>query len=145
LELSRHPVTITLIVLGVLGGTVAAVALRPPRPAPTPIKHAYPIPARDHRILVEILNTTNRPGLARSATRALRRQGLDVIFFGNADRAGRIDSTQVIARRGDRGAAQTVARLLGQGSVRLQTDTLRRVDVTVLLGSDYRPPMDGHP
>jgi LytR cell envelope-related transcriptional attenuator len=131
------------MVLGVLGGTVAAGARRPPRPAPAPIKHAYPIPAREHRILVEVLNTTTRPGLARSATRALRRQGLDVIFFGNAD--GKVDSTQVIARRGDRGAAQTVAKFLGQGVVKLQADTLRRVDVTVLLGSDYRPPMDGHP
>jgi LytR cell envelope-related transcriptional attenuator len=145
LELSRHPVIIALIVLGVLGGTVASVALRPPRPAPAPIKHAYPSPAREHRILVEVLNTTTRPGLARSVTRALRREGLDVIFFGNADGSGKVDSTQVIARRADRGVAQTVAKFLGQGVVKLQTDTLRRVDVTVLLGSDYRPPMDGHP
>ena len=145
MELSRHPVIIALIVLGVLGGTVAAVALRPPRPAPAPIKHAYPVPAREHRILVEVLNTTTRSGLARSATRALRGQGLDVVFFGNADGSAKVDSTQVIARRGDRGAAQTVAKVLGRGVVKLQTDTLRRVDVTVLLGSDYRPPMDGHP
>ena len=145
MELSRHPVIIALIVLGVLGGTVAAVALRPPRPAPVPIKHAYAVPAREHRILVEVLNSTTRPGLARSATRTLRRQGLDVIFFGNADGSGKVDSTQVIARRGDPGAAQTVAKFLGQGVVKLQTDTLRRVDVTVLLGNDYRPALDGHP
>ncbi|HZM27777.1 MAG TPA: LytR C-terminal domain-containing protein [Gemmatimonadales bacterium] len=145
MELSRHPVVIALIVLGVLGGTVAAVALRPPLPAPTPIKHAYAVPAREHRILVEVLNTTTRPGLARSATRVLRRQSLDVVFFGNADGSAKVDSTQVIARRGNRGAAQTVAKVLGQGVVKLQTDTLRRVDVTVLLGSDYRPPVDGHP
>jgi hypothetical protein len=145
LELARHPVTLALIVLAVVGGTVAAVALRPPRPAPAPVKQAYPIPAREHRILVEVLNATGRPGLARSATRALRRQGLDVIFFGNADGASGLDSTQVIARRGDRGAAETVAKLLGQGGVRIQADTFRGVDVTVLLGGDYRPPADGHP
>jgi hypothetical protein len=145
LELARHPVTIALIVLAVVGGTVAAVALRPPRPAPALVKHAYPIPARDHRIVVEVLNTTPRSGLARSATRALRRQGVDVVFFGNADGASALDSTQVVARRGDRGVATTVARALGQGTVKIQADTLRRVDVTVLLGGDYRAPDDGHP
>jgi hypothetical protein len=145
LELSRHPVIVALIVLGVVGGTVAAVALRPPRPAAAPVQHAYPIPARDHRVVVEVLNTTGRPGLARAATRALRRQGLDVVFFGNADASTKLDSTQVIARRGDRGAAETVAGALGQGTVKMQADTLRRVDVTVLLGESYRPPVDGHP
>ena len=95
--------------------------------------------------MVEVLNTTGRPGLARNATRALRRRGLDVLFFGNGDLPGRLDSTRIIARRGDRSAAERVARALGQGVVKVQTDTLRRVDVSVLLGEDYRAPADGHP
>lgn len=144
MELARHPITIALIALGAIGGTVAAVALRP-RPAPPPVEHAYPIPAADQRILVEVLNATSRPGLARAATRTLRRRGLDVAFFGNADAGGGLDSTRIIARRGDRAAAERVAKALGQGLVRIQTDTLRRVDVSVLLGEDYRPPADGHP
>jgi hypothetical protein len=145
LELARHPLAVALIILAVVGGTVAAVALRPTRPVSAPVKHAYAIPARDHRIVIEVLNTTPRSGLARSATRVLRRQGLDVVFFGNADGASALDSTQVIARRGDRGVATTVARALGQGAIKVQADTLRRVDVTVLLGADYRAPADGHP
>ncbi len=144
MELSRHPVTVALIALGAVGGTVAAVALRP-RPAAPPIEHAYPIPSADQRILVEVLNGTARPGLARAAARALRRRGLDVIFFGNGDAGGEGDSTRIIARRGNRAAAERVARALGQGTVKVQTDTLRRVDVSVLLGKDYRPPPDGHP
>jgi hypothetical protein len=144
LELPRHPLIAALIALAAIGGTVAAVARRP-RPAPLPVEHAYPIPAPDHRILVEVLNGTPRPGLARVATRILRRRGLDVIFFGNGDISGRLDSTRVIARRGDRAAAERVARALGLGLVRVQTDTLRRVDVSVLLGEDYRPVADGHP
>jgi hypothetical protein len=68
-----------------------------------------------------------------------------VVFFGNADGASALDSTQVVARRGDRGVATTVARALGQGTVKIQADTQRRVDVTVLLGGDYRAPDDGHP
>jgi LytR cell envelope-related transcriptional attenuator len=144
LELARHPVTIALIAIGAVGGTVAAVALRP-RPAAPPIEHAYAIPSADQRILVEVLNATPRPGLARAAARALRRRGLDVIFFGNGDVGGDADSTRIIARRGNRAAAERVARALGRGVVKVQIDTLRRVDVSVLLGNDYRPPADGHP
>jgi hypothetical protein len=144
LELPRHPILVALIAVAAIGGTVAAVARRP-RPATPSVEHAYPIPAPDHRIMVEVLNTTIRPGLARAATRALRRLGLDVVFFGNGDLPGRLDSTRVVARRGDRAAAERVARALGQGVVKVQADTLRRVDVSVLLGDDYRPPADGHP
>jgi hypothetical protein len=146
LELPRHPILVALIALAAIGGTVAAVARRPrPRLATPPIEHAYPIPAPDHRIMIEVLNTTGRPGLARSATRALRRRGLDVTFFGNGDQSGQLDSTRIIARRGDRAAAERVARALGQGVVKVQADTLRRVDVSVLLGEDYKPEPDGHP
>jgi hypothetical protein len=147
LELTRHPAILALIALSVVGGTVAAVA-RHPRArvaAPPLLEHAYPIPSPDHRIMVEVLNTTSRPGLARAATRTLRRRGLDVVFFGNGELPGRLDSTRVIARRGDRSAAERVARALGEGVVRVQTDTLRRVDVSVLLGDDYQAPADGHP
>ena len=95
--------------------------------------------------MVEVLNTTSRSGLARAATRLLRRRGLDVVFFGNGDVPGKLDSTRVLARRGDRSAAERVARALGRGVVKVEPDTLRRVDVTVLLGEDYRPVVDGHP
>ncbi len=68
-----------------------------------------------------------------------------MVFFGNAEGDARSDSTRVIARRGDRSAAERVARALGQGVVGVRTDTLRRVDVTVVLGADYHAPTDGHP
>jgi LytR cell envelope-related transcriptional attenuator len=147
LELARRPVVAALIALAVAAATAAAtaVAVRG-RPAPAPaVEHAYPIQSPDRRILVEVLNATPRPSLARAATRVLRRRGLDVVFFGNADAGAPVDSTRVVARRGDRSAAERVARALGQGLVSTVTDTLRRVDVTVILGDDYRPPGDGHP
>ena len=90
------------------------------------------------RVLVEVLNASGVPGLAREGTRHLRQQGLDVVFFGNADQA--VDSTEVLVRRGNGSAGARVARALGLGAVRRVEDTLRRVDVTVLLGRDYRPP-----
>ena len=107
--------------------------------------HAYPIPVADGRIVVEVLNGTTRPGLARIATRLIRQQGLDVVFFGSADSADRTDSTRVIVRRGERGAAEIVAKALGAGKVEVELDTLRRVDVSIILGSDYQPASEIHP
>lgn len=107
--------------------------------------HAYPIPSGDDRIVVEVLNGTTRQGLARTATRLIRQQGLDVVFFGSADSASRTDSTRIIVRRGNSGAAEIVAKALGAGKVEVQLDTLRRVDVSVILGTDYQPEGEIHP
>jgi LytR cell envelope-related transcriptional attenuator len=104
--------------------------------------HAYPIPSPGKRIRVEVLNGTRRPGFARTATRALRARGLDVVFFGTAPAA---DSTRIFVRRGDPGQGRQVAEALGAGRVVVQPDTLRRVDVSVVLGNDWRPRLPWHP
>src|SRR5919106_323824 len=56
------------------------------------------------RVTVEVLNGTRRQGAARTATRVLRRKGLDVVFLGNADSL--VSSTRVVARRGDSARAR---------------------------------------
>lgn len=99
--------------------------------------HAYPIPSPEHRIMVEVLNGTRRQGAARVATRMLRRQGLDVVFFGNADAAA--DSTRILVRQGDPARGRQVRAALGVGRIVVDPDTLRRVDVSVILGGDFRP------
>ena len=91
-----------------------------------------------------MLNGSGRAGLARTATRVLRRGGLDVVFFGTAD-SGTSRTTQLLVRRGDSTAANRAARLLGVGATRWAPDTLRRVDLTVILGADYQPPPEVHP
>jgi hypothetical protein len=73
----------------------------------------------------------------------LRRQGLDVVFLGNADSLA--DSTRIIVRRGDPNQAHYVAQALGAGKVMVETDTFRRVDVSVILGDDFRPRLPIHP
>ena len=95
------------------------------------------------RVTVEVLNGTRRQGAARTATRVLRRNGLDVVFLGNADSL--VPSTRVVARRGDSVRARYVAAALGTGLVMIQTDTFRRVDVSVILGEDFRPRLELHP
>ena len=95
------------------------------------------------RVTVEVLNGTRRQGAARTATRLLRRSGLDVVFLGNADSL--VPSTRVVARRGDSVRARYVASALGTGLVMIETDTFRRVDVSVILGDDFRPKLELHP
>lgn len=118
-----------------------ALILRP-KPVPSTANAVSPA-APQARITVEVLNGTLRQGAARSATRVLRRQKLDVVFLGNADSL--VDSTVVVARRGDSARARYVAAALGMGSVRMETDTFRRVDVSVILGDDFQPRLDPHP
>lgn len=105
--------------------------------------HAYDIPSAENRVLVEVLNGTARQGLARHGARQLRRQGLDVIYFGTADAPE--DSTRILLRRGERDAADRVRAALGVGRVSLAPDTLRRVDVSVILGQDFKPDEQGQP
>ena len=105
--------------------------------------HAYAIPQPRGRVMVEVLNGTNRTGVARVATRALRREGLDVVFFGNAGAPA--DSTRILVRRGDPGRGRDVRDALGVGRVVIQPDTTRRVDVSVILGADYRIMGELHP
>ena len=126
----------------VLLSLILALVVRPDDTARP--DHAYPIPGERNSVLVEVLNGTNRPGLARVATRHLRRAGLDVVFYGTADTSA-LDSTLIIVRRGESGNGHRVADRLGAGRVRMELDSLRRVDVTVILGADYTPPDELHP
>ncbi|HEX5385965.1 MAG TPA: LytR C-terminal domain-containing protein [Gemmatimonadales bacterium] len=144
MELARRHLAVALIAAGALVATAAALAALRPRTEQA-ASHAFPVPPADDRVLVEVLNGTNRPGLARAATRALRRHGLDVVFFGTTDSAGRVDSSLVLVRRGSVKAGARVAGALGAGKVLLRTDTLRRVDVSVIVGEDYQPRGPLHP
>jgi hypothetical protein len=73
----------------------------------------------------------------------LRRNGLDVVFLGNADSWS--PGTRVVARRGDSVRARYVAAALGAGAVTVELDTVRRVDVSVILGDDFRPRLEIQP
>lgn len=145
MEQSRRRLAVAALTLAVLGALVAGgIALaRPEREQETVKGHLFPIPSTDERVTVEVLNAAGRQGLARTVTRVLRQQGLDVVFLGNAGTT--VDSTRIVARRGDAAAAQRVRDALGHGRVVVETDTLRRVDVSVIVGPDYRPELPLHP
>jgi hypothetical protein len=106
-----------------------------------------PIPGdRSPAITVEVLNANGRAGDARVGTRLLRHEGIDVVYFGNADQS-RLDSTRIIVRRGSAGVGERVRAALRQGRVEVQLDSGRLVDVSVLLGADFAPGarLDFHP
>jgi hypothetical protein len=109
--------------------------------------HAFPIPGDvGERILVEVLNASGRPGLARAGTRVLRRAGIDVVSFGNAPGPeAPLDSTRIVIRRGPTSVGERIRKALGVGTVLVRRDTTRLLDASVLLGSDFRPRAELHP
>lgn len=89
------------------------------------------------RIKVEVLNATTTRGLARRATLYLRDRGFDVVAFGNASE--RADSTVVLDRSGRGDFAALVGSAMG-ARVESRPDSSRYLDVTVVVGRDWRPP-----
>jgi hypothetical protein len=138
---SRALTRLGISVLAAAVVSVAAVAwwqwARPEGPAAIAAGPAVFAPEGD-RVRVEVLNATRTRGLARRATFALRDAGFDVVRY-DSDPAVR-DSTLVLDRSGHPEWARRVARALGVGRVESRPDSTRFLDVTVLLGADWRPP-----
>ena len=86
---------------------------------------------------VEVLNAAGVPGLAREGTRRLRDAGFDVVYFGNAGGEARGESL-VLDRTGNLQTAQAVARALNIPRVRSEPDPQLYLDVSVVLGRDWR-------
>ncbi|MFL5602367.1 MAG: LytR C-terminal domain-containing protein [Gemmatimonadaceae bacterium] len=89
------------------------------------------------RIKVEVLNATKTRGLARRATTYLRDRGFDVVGSGTS--AEQRATTIVL----DRSSHPEWARLVGRAMrapVQSRPDSSRYLDVTVILGNDWRAP-----
>jgi hypothetical protein len=90
------------------------------------------------RIKVEVLNASGITGQARRATAVLRSMGFDVVASGNADT--RVDSTTVLVRSGRDDWGALAAEGLQARRVTSRPDNSRYLDLTILLGPDWRPP-----
>lgn len=96
------------------------------------------------RIRVEVLNATAVRGLARQATFHLRDLGFDVVGSGNAP--VRSDSTVVLVRSGRMDWGALAATALGGARVEARPDSSRYLDLTILIGANWRPPPEAfHP
>ena len=104
----------------------------------------FGIGAPDHapagvRIRVQVLNATATRGLAQRATDVLRDKGFDVVEIGNS--RDRVDSTIVLDRTNHPEWARRAAAAMGGAKVVVSPDTLRYVDLTILIGPNWRPPV----
>lgn len=124
--------------MGVAIGVGIAVAGFGTAPPPV-VADVQRSPMPSTRVRVEVLNAGGVDGLARDATAYLRDSGFDVVGFGNA-RDFDADSSVVLDRVGQEEIARAVADVLGIHNVRSQPDSNLYVDVSVLLGSEWRRP-----
>jgi hypothetical protein len=89
------------------------------------------------RIKVEVLNATGERGLARRVAQYLRDRGFDVVGIGDAPVR---DSSLVLDRTGNGEWAAWGARAMQGARVEVQADSVRYLDLTLLIGRDFRPP-----
>ncbi len=87
---------------------------------------------------VQVLNGTTVRGLARRATVLLRDRGFDVVDVGTT--SDRRDTTLVLDLSGHPEWARRVSRVFGAARVEARPDSSRYLDITVILGSSWRPP-----
>lgn len=90
------------------------------------------------RIKVEVLNATTIRGLARRGTFVMRDLGFDVVNSGNSNE--KLDSTTVVVRSGRMDWGELAAKGLGGARVISRPDTSGYLDLTILIGSTWRPP-----
>lgn len=95
---------------------------------------------RGVRVRVQVLNATTTRGLARRATELLRDHGFDVVDVGTTPARDQGDSTFVLDRTGHPEWAERAAAAMGGARVISRPDSSRYVDVTVLVGANWRPP-----
>lgn len=108
--------------------------------APAPGQGAPRVAAPAGRVRVQVLNATPTRGLARVATDVLRDRGYDVLETGNAPRGTNPGVSVVYDRVGNLEAARGVGQALGITRVETKRDPSLLLEVTVVLGSDWRAP-----
>jgi len=125
--------------LVLIGALLAAAATAMALPVGKSLRRANASPREGSpRVRVQVLNTTKTRGLARRAMLYLRDQGFDVVDVGSSRPA--VDTTLVLDRSRHPDWARSVATSLGMARVEARPDTSRYLDVTVLIGSSWRPP-----
>ena len=88
-------------------------------------------------ITIEVLNATSRSGLASSVAEKLKDEGYNVTKIGNYKTTSNMTTT-IISRTDSNEYAKKVKSFLGIGTVKTEKEESSKVDVTVILGSDYK-------
>jgi hypothetical protein len=131
-----------VLLLAVLGASGVAMHSRS-GPAPllaSVTRHDEVRAPNGARIRVQVLNTTKTRGLARRATQLLRDRGFDVVELGTVGPT--MDTTLVLDLSGHPAWAEAVAKVMAPAHTRARRDSSRYLDISVLVGSSWRPPAD---
>ena len=140
---ARRKVGRWIVVAGVVlvsSGALARIYLRSgPRFRGSGGVHGRVVPGGT-RVRVEVLNATDTKGLARRAMLAMRSAGFDVVFFGNSPE--RTDTTRILDRSGHPDWAALAARAMGDARVEEKPDSSHFLDLTVLVGRNWTPPLE---
>lgn len=136
-RLRRWGFVLGILAVGVLIGSALSQYLAGPPPAEEP--PAAGVVQVTERVRVEVLNGGGVSGVARAATQILRDAGFDVVTYQNAENFSESPSV-VVDRAGRRHWAEQAALLLGIGSVESRPDSAKLLEVTVVLGQEWRPP-----
>lgn len=88
---------------------------------------------------IDVQNATNESGIAMKMTEYLRSKGFDVVEMGN-NKIKDLENTTIIDRKGDRKAAERLAKTLGIPDKKIiqQINTSLYLDATVVIGKDYK-------
>jgi hypothetical protein len=131
-----------LLVAAVAAGAWWVVRRGPVGPAPTEaVAMVDPDTMRlvpeGVRIKVELLNATGVRGLARRVAPYLRDRGFDVVTIGDAPVR---DTSLVLDRSGHPEWAAWAARAMQGATIEARPDSVRYLDLTVLIGRSFRAP-----
>jgi hypothetical protein len=133
--------TITAALAIILVGLrVAGVRMRHVAGPSSLVRGVSPIVPAGVRIRVEVLNASTVRGLARRGTMYLRDKGFDVVENGGTVEMR--DSTLILDRTGHPEWAALASKAMGGARIESRPDTLRDVDLTVLIGGTWRPPAE---
>ena len=89
-------------------------------------------------VVVEIFNASGKANLAGQMRRVLTKNSFDVIKIGNYDANSKYEKTLIIDRMGELSKAHQIADAIGAKEVITKIDSTRGVDVTVIIGRDWK-------
>jgi len=95
-------------------------------------------PGAAARPRLQILNGTGQIGLAQKVSERLAGEGVEVKLTGNAGRLDYAETQIVFYRREDEAVAQRIQKAMGAGRVVLSRNPLDVVDVTIIVGRDFK-------
>jgi len=131
-------VLVVAVGVAVIGRFRPSIASETPPTPQAALSDTLARPPAGTRVRVRVLNITTTRGLAKRATTHLRAFGYDVVDYDSDVKPAGTPS-RILSHTGKDDWAQRLRRAVGTGAIESVRDSLRYVDFTVLIGSDWKP------